>query len=232
MPRTGVSFSRAGAFPAKLSAEVLWIMNQLNPTNLKHVLRLSLLTGVACTLLGGCNISHSRGDHGDNVRMSTPFGSMHIKTDKDANIAGIGLSTYPGAVPIKDDDGKKNDAADINLSFGDFHLGVKAASFQTSDSPDKVEAFYRKDMAHFGDIIECRGDQTVGSPARTSQGLTCRDNDSGHRELHVSDHNNPELRAGSPEHQHIVGIESKNGGTKIGLVALDLPGHHDASDSE
>jgi hypothetical protein len=31
---------------------------------------------------------------------------------------------------------------------------------------------------------------------------------------------------------HIVGIEPKDGGTKIGLVALDLPGHHDSGDSE
>jgi hypothetical protein len=165
--------------------------------------------------------------------MSTPFGSMHVKTDNDANIAGIGLSTYPGSVPVKEHDGKKSDAADINLNFGDFHLGVKAASFQTSDSPDKVEAFYRKDMAHFGDVIECRGARTVGEPTRTSQGLTCRDNDNGHHEFHVSDgHDHPELRAGSPEHQHIVGIEPRDGGTRIGLVALDLPGHHDASDRE
>ena len=204
-------------------------MNQLNSINAR---RLSVLA-VACTLLAGCDISHRKHDNGDNVRIGTPFGSMHIKTDNDANIAGLGLSTYPGAVPLKDHDGKDKDAADINLNFGDFHLGVKAASFQTSDPPDKVEAFYRKDMAHYGEVIECRGDKTVGEPARTSQGLTCRDNDNGHHELHVSDdHNNPELRAGSPEHQHIVGIEPKDGGTKIGLVALDLPGHHDQSDSE
>jgi hypothetical protein len=200
-------------------------MNSLRPS--------LLLVTVACLLFVGCDVSHNKNTNGDNVRVSTPFGSMHIKTDKDANIAGIGLSTYPGAVPVKDDDGKDKDAADINLNFGDFHLGVKAASFQTSDSPDKVEAFYRKDMAHFGDIIECRGNKTVGEPARTSAGLTCRDNDNGKHEFRVSDgHDNPELRAGSPDHQHIVGIEPKNGGTRIGLVALDLPGHHDASDSE
>jgi hypothetical protein len=207
-------------------------MNQLNPTNPMNALRLSILTALACTLLSGCSISSHKHGNGDNVQMSTPFASMHIKTDKDANIAGIGLTTYPGAVPVKDDDGKKNDAADINLNFGDFHLGVKAATFQTSDSPDKVEAFYRKDMAHYGDVLECRGNRAVGQPVRTAEGLTCND-DHGRHEIHVSDdHNEIELRAGSPGHMHIAGIQPKDGGTKIGLVTLDLPNHHDAADSE
>lgn len=196
-------------------------------------LRLTLLAAAACTLLAGCRVSSSNHANGDNVQVSTPFGSVHVKTDKDANLAGIGLTTYPGAVPVKDDDGKDKDAADINLNFGDFHLGVKAASFQTSDSPAKVEAFYRKDMARYGEVIDCQGNQTVGQPTHTAQGLTCRDNDHGNHEIHVSDdHDHPELRAGSPEHQHIVGIEPRDGGTRIGLVALDLPSHHDQSDSE
>jgi hypothetical protein len=207
-------------------------MNQLNLTNPMTALRLSVLAAAACMLLAGCRISHNKHGEGDNVQMSTPFGSMHIKTDKDANIAGIGLSTYPGAVPLKEHDGKKNDAADINLNFGDFHIGVKAASFQTRDSPDKVEAFYRKDMAHYGDVLECRGDKAVGQPTRTAEGLTCND-DHGRHEIHVSDGDNQvELRAGSPGHMHIAGIQAKDGGTKIGLVALDLPSHHDQSDSE
>lgn len=158
---------------------------------------------------------------------------MHIKTDKDANIAGIGLTPYPGAVMVKEHDGKKNDAADINLNFGDFHLGVKAASFQTPDSPDKVEAFYRKDMAHYGDVIKCQGDRVIGQPTRTAEGLTCSDNH-GRHEIQVNEDGGDkvELRAGSPGHMHIAGITSKDGGTRIGLVELDLPSHHDASDSE
>ncbi|HEV2575950.1 MAG TPA: hypothetical protein VGU25_01955 [Acidobacteriaceae bacterium] len=200
-----------------------------------NALRLTLFAAASCMLLAGCRVSSNKHANGDNVQVSTPFGSVHVKTDNDANLAGIGLTTYPGAVPVKDHDGKDKDAADINLNFGDFHLGVKAASFQTSDSPDKVEAFYRKDMARYGEVLECEGNQTVGQPTHTAQGLTCRDNDHGSHKFKVSndDSDHPELRAGSPEHQHIVGIEPRDGGTKIGLVALDLPGgHHDSSDSE
>jgi hypothetical protein len=201
--------------------------------NLIRAFRPSLIAiAAAGLLLAGCNVSSNKNGHGDNVQMRTPFGDMHIKTSDDANLAGIGLTPYPGATPVKDDDGKDKNAADINLNFGDFHLGVKAASFQTPDSPDRVEAFYRKDMARYGDVVKCKDDAPIGQPTRTAEGLTCNDDHNRH-EIHVSDDRNEiELRAGSPGHFHLVGIKTKSGGTKIGLVALDLPVHHDSSDSE
>jgi len=33
------------------------------------------------------------------------------------------------------------------------------------------------------------------------------------------------LKAGSKQHQHIVAITTEGSSTKIGLIALDLPGH-------
>jgi hypothetical protein len=210
-------------------------------------LRSAAAASLACVLFTGCRISENKNVDGkkDNVDISTPFGSMHVKGSDTVDTAAIGMSAYPGAVAVKDDDGKNSGSADVNLSFGDFHLGVKATSFQTTDQPDKVLAFYRKDMAHFGDIIECRGNATIGTPAKTSQGLTCKDKDNNHIstddthskgvQIHgggVSSDDNLELRAGSPQHQHIVGVEAKNGGTKIGIVALDLPTVHEGKDSE
>lgn len=206
-------------------------MNASLPRPMNTLGSFSLLLATAL-LFTGCNVSHDKNANGDNVQVRTPFGDMHIKTNDDANVAGIGLSTYPGAVPVKDHDDKDNDAADINLNFGDFHFGVKAASFQTADSPDKVEAFYRKDMARYGEVIKCRGGETIGQPTHTSQGLTCSSDQDQHH-FHINgDSDKPELRAGSPGHLHIVELEPKDGGTKFGLVALDLPSHHGSSDSE
>lgn len=174
--------------------------------------------------LAGCRVDEHKSGNGDNVDISTPFGGMHVKTDDSVNLAGIGLTQYPGSVPVKDHDDKDNDAADINMNFGDFHLTVKAASFQTGDGTGKVEAFYRKDMAKYGEVLKCQGQKTIGQPARTSQGLTCEDQDRNHHEVNLGDDDSEvQLRAGSPTHQHIVGLEPKNGGTKIGLVMLELP---------
>ena len=51
-----------------------------------------IATGAVCLLLAGCDVSHDKNGHGDNVQMRTPFGDMHIKTSNDANLAGIGLT--------------------------------------------------------------------------------------------------------------------------------------------
>ena len=201
-----------------------------------RTLRTLALAPLTCLLLSGCHVTEHKDGKNDNVDIGTPFGSMQVKTNHSGDTSSIGLAAYPGAVPLNDSNDKDGNSANVNMSFGSFHLGVKAASFQTADQQDKVLAFYRKDLSdRYGDVIECRGNTTVGSPSKTSQGLTCDEQ----KHTHVSgtdfDHDNLELRAGSSQHQHIVGLEAHDGGTKIGLVALDLPSHlsdHGSKDSE
>ncbi len=191
------------------------------------VLALAFLVAVA-----GCRVETHKGNNGnDNVDIGTPFGSMHVKTDDKATGAQTGLTTYPGATLVKKDK-DDNGAADVSMNFGDFKLGVHTSNLQTSDPEDKVLAFYKKDMGRYGAVLTCRGKDPVGTPVRTGDGLTCGTDQKG-VQMGESDH--LELRAGSVEHQHIVGIHSEDGGTRIGLVALDLPSglhHHDASDRE
>lgn len=176
----------------------------------------------------GCRVTEKKnGDHED-VAIRTPFGDMNVKTNGDAP-ANLGLTVYPGSVleKKKDKDGKEDGSADINMSFGSFHLGVRAASYLTTDSPAMVLAFYKKDMARYGVVLQCDGKKAVGSVTRTAEGLTCDDNSGKH---HISwsagddGSSSMELRAGSKLHQHIIGIEKKSGQTKIGMVSLDLPG--------
>lgn len=191
---------------------------------------------LALALLAGCRITNHSGKDND-VDFKSPFGSMHIKTDDSANTADLGLTTYPGSTAWKDDDAdaKKhnNHSADINMSFGDFHLGVKAVALRSTDSQDKILAFYRKDMARYGDVIECKANVVIGTPTRTAQGLTC-DSDKKN-DIHISEGDEVELRAGSEQHMHVVAVRSKEGAEKIGLIALDLPTHlekHDSKDIE
>jgi hypothetical protein len=179
--------------------------------------------GVALLLTAGCRIDeHKSGNNSDDVKIATPFGGMSVKTNQSVVEGGTGLTPYPGAVILKKD--KDNGAADVNMSFGSFHLGVKAISYTSTDSPDKVIAFYRKDMAHFGAVVLCRGDHAVGTPDHTQDGLSC-DKDHGGKFNVDDDDAQSELKAGSKLHQHIVAIDPQGTGTKIGLIALDLPGH-------
>jgi hypothetical protein len=164
------------------------------------------MAGLATT---GCTVdSHKQGD-GDNVKIATPFGGMSIKTDQNAVTAETGLPAYPGAqIEKKGDDGHNSGAADINMSFGSFKLRVKA-------------------------VIQCNGHQPVGTPTHTPDGLDCSD-DSHKANVKVDEDysERTELKAGSKQHQHIVGINPQGSGTKFGLVALDLPGHHSFGDDD
>jgi hypothetical protein len=182
----------------------------------------------ALTLLAaaGCRVETHNNGKNEDVKMATPFGNMQVKTDDKVVASGLGLPLYPGAIPVKKDDGGKDSgAADVNMSFGSFQMRIKALSFHSDDAPEKVLAFYRPVLSKYGDVIQCDNDRAVGTPTQTSQGLTCDNKKSNH--ISVSDHNSGkhELKAGSEQHQHIVSVDRDGSGTKLGLVALDLPGH-------
>jgi hypothetical protein len=174
----------------------------------------------------GCHVDESK--HGDNkdVKIATPFGGMQVKTNDAVAPSDIGLAVYPGAVPVKKESGNGDStAADVNMSFGSFQMRVKAATFRTDDAPEKVEAFYRDGLKHYGDVIACRDKRAVGTPTKTAEGLTCDSKQGNHIVIDRNETNGKlELKAGSQLHQHIVSLEPNGDGTKFGLIALDLPG--------
>ena len=184
----------------------------------------AVIVGTAMT--SGCRIdSHKDGDK-ENVKIATPFGGLQVKTN-DSVVEGIGLPIYPGAELVKKKD-KDSGAADVNLSFGSFQLRVKAASYRTTDGPDKLAAFYREALKRYGDVIQCSKDKPVGASTRTAEGLTCNEDHDSHVKVNDDMSGKMELKAGSKQHQHIVAIDPEGSGTKFGLVALDLPGRFSA----
>lgn len=198
--------------------------------------RLRLVVATALLLpLAGCFVNTRKDANGkeSNVDIQTPLGGMSVKTDNAAVSSKLGLPVYPGAVPEQKKDNDES-SADVNMNFGPFHLRVLAQGFTSTDSPDKVRAFYQKALAKYGDVIECQNKHAVkGSPARTVQGLTCDDDNHVSVQTKVDTDkikitgDEIELKAGSKSRQHIVGYEAKNGGTRFGLVALELPSDKD-----
>jgi len=184
---------------------------------------LALAAGMA-----GCRIQTEKGPNGEDkkVQIDTPFGGIHVNTDQ-TTAADLGLPVYPGATLAKNDDHHKS--ADVQMGFGEWVLRVKAVSYQTPDSQDKVTAFYKKELGRYGNVITCQGNSPMGTPAITTEGLSCAD-DSKHTKVQIDQGDyhigmgGLELKAGSKRHQHIVGFENpKEGTTRFALVALDLP---------
>jgi len=195
----------------------------------------SMGLGVAVALsFAGCRVQVDKGSNGQEktVQVDTPFGGVHVNTDQ-TSASDLGLPVYPGANIVKDDE--KHKSADVHLGFGEWQLRVKAVSYNTPDGRDKVAAFYKKALTRFGDVITCDGNNPVGTPTITHEGLTCAENDKNGK-VKLDDHDfnqNFQLKAGSKHHQHIVGFEdSKHGQTRFALIALDLPANLDLNDKK
>jgi len=71
--------------------------------------------------------------NGDNVKVETPFGSVETSKDPDKAAKDLGVDVYPRAQVQKD--------GASSATFGGMH--TVTASFESSDSTDKVCAFYR-----------------------------------------------------------------------------------------
>ena len=190
----------------------------------------ALLAGLAfVAAMTGCfrvHVDKDANGEDKNVQVDTPFGGVHVNTNQ-TSAADLGLPPYPGAHQVADDDQHKS--ADVHLGFGEWELRVRAVSYATPDTQYKVTAFYKKAMNRYGDVITCQGHTAVGTPATTSEGLTCADDGkSAHVQIDRKDYgtgdDSLELKAGSKRHQHIVGFEnSKDGQTRFAMVAIDLP---------
>lgn len=93
------------------------------------------MMGLAAVAFVGWRIAHHTRVHqeGDNVKVETPFGTVESTKDPDQAARSLGVDIYPGAEVLK------NGAA--TASFGGVHTA--SARFETSDSLDKVAAFYK-----------------------------------------------------------------------------------------
>jgi hypothetical protein len=191
----------------------------------------SLAACLAIVWMAGCKVHVEKDAAGrdKNVRVETPFGGIHVTTDQ-TTAADVGLPVYPGAQLVTNDD--KHKSADVRMGFGEWAMHVRVATYATTDPEQKVVEFYKKALGAYGDVLSCQNDAPVGTPAKTSGGLTCSDH--GHPKVNIDAHGETygyhserggfELKAGSERHQRIVGFQSSQPGqTRFALVELELP---------
>jgi hypothetical protein len=188
--------------------------------------RSCLIAGAALSLalvVSGCKVDVNKNTNGEDkdVSIQTPFGGLQVHNG-DTGAASMGLPAYPGAV-LTNGDGGDDKSVNLQMGFGKWQMHVQVANYVTSDPEAKVEAFYQKALGSYGQVLTCRGDEAVGQPSRTADGLTCSDDESDHANVHVGRDHDLELKSGSRRHQHIVALKTNDGGTKFALVALTLP---------
>ena len=169
---------------------------------------------LALAVLAGCSIS-TRKDSATgkekDVDIRTPLGSVSVHKDS-SDAKETGLSLYPGAQLKKDPDDHEG-SANVNISSPLFGIKVVAVKYQSDDSPEKVLAFYKKDMARYGNVVTCTGgfDMSFHHHDRDME-VTCDSRgDSDHRYQE-------ELKVGTEKNQRVVAIKPNGNGSEFALV--------------
>ena len=192
-------------------------MLNLRTFSLNALARLSL-AGLLVTVLPACSVNvkdkSSSPDGTAHVDIKSPFGNMHV--DEQPDLQGAGLTVYPGAKPAPKEDSDEKKNANVNISVPGFELKVVAGEFISDDAPEKVIAFYSKDLKRFGKPVQCQGHWTGGQvdvDSNKHDGLSkpvsCSHDSSGE---------SVEIKVGTEGNQHIAAIKPDGKGSKFALV--------------
>lgn len=176
-------------------------------------LSLGALFAALC-VLPACSINANDKHNGDaHVDIKSPVGDLHVSEQADVRDAGLPL--YPGAKPAPKEDGDDEKSANVNLSLPGFSLKVVAAEFVSDDAPEKIIAYYDKELQKYGKPIQChrdwKGGHVEASPGKDegSKPVSCGSGGSG---------DSVELKVGTEGNQHIVAVKSNHVGSRFALV--------------
>jgi len=174
---------------------------------------------VALCVIPACSIDAKNKDKNgaSHVDIKSPVGDLHVS--EDADIRDAGLTIYPGAKPAPKEDSDDKKSANVNLSLPGFSLKVVAAEFLSDENPDKIIAYYDKELHKYGKPIQCHGEWSGGhvqsSPGKEegSQPVSCKNSGSG---------NSVELKVGTEGNQHLVAVKPNSNGTRFALVYVRM----------
>jgi len=190
--------------------------------NLVATLSSGLLIAALC-LLPACSINaNDKGSDGEkHVDIKSPVGDLHVS--EQADVRDAGLTLYPGAKPAPKDGSDDKKSANVNLSIPGFSLKVIAAEFVSDDAPDKIIAYYNKELQRYGKPIQCHGGWNNGhanfdNKDEMSKPVSCGKDGSG---------DGIELKVGTEGNQHLVSVKTNSQGSRFALVYVRM---HTGSD--
>jgi len=170
-------------------------------------------------LLASCSVNVKKEQNGEEkqVDISTPVGGIHVR--KGANVADVGLAVYPGARPRHEDSDGDDKSANVNISSFGYGLKVVALEYESDDPPAKLIAYYKDQLQKYGHVLECHTSHFDFNHGRKHSGqesheLTCEGTSGG----------NTELKVGTDDNQHLVGVEPEGKGSKFSLVYVRTHG--------
>jgi hypothetical protein len=172
----------------------------------------------ALCVLPACSINtNDKGKDGEkNVDIKSPIGDLHVS--EQADIRDAGLTLYPGAKPAPKEDGDDKKSANVNLSLPGFSLKVVAAEFVSGDSPEKIIAYYNKDLQKYGKPIQCHGGWNQGHVNHDGKDDMSKPVSCGNE----GNSDAVELKVGTEGNQHIVSVKPNSQGSRFALVYVRM----------
>ncbi len=181
--------------------------------------RAVLMGGVLCGLLivGMCASAQDKDKNGDksgiNVTIQGKDTDAGLVIKTQATAKEVGLPLYPGSRPSKED-GDGSAAANLGLWGNTFGFKLVVMKMESSDSPDRVAAYYQKALGKYGKVLDCTNNPAGSDDKeKKSHELTCQDDrpDAGGRMF----------KAGTKEKQHIVGVKPGGKGCMFQLIYIE-----------
>ncbi len=142
---------------------------------------------------------------------------LSLRASTNAGSKEIGLPIYPGARPHKDQP-DEDPAFQFEARGGSLGFKLVVLKFESDDPPNKIAEYYRKVLAKYGSVTVCPAshDPQNSSGGKRSSKSNCEEERSKPKEI--------ELKAGTKDSQHIVGIEPNATGTVFALVHVQGKG--------
>lgn len=137
--------------------------------------------------------------------------------DAEASAKDVGLPIYPGARPHREK-GEDKPSAKFGVWGSTFAFKLAVVKLQSSDSPQKVAAFYKKALAQYGTVLDCSASSSHASDKGKGQGSKQLDCESDE-----PDPGNLVFKAGTKEKEHVVGIQPNGNGSLFQLVYVESP---------
>ena len=152
-----------------------------------------------------------------------------IELQDKVSLSDIGLPAYPGAVLVKDlDKNGKEDKGSFGFSLwgGSFGLKLSLLKYRSTDSMDKIGAFYRDAMGRYGKVLDCSMTAPSSDDEKTDNGksegkknisLRCSKDDVKPGKLVI--------KVGKDEkHFRMVVMERQSGNVEFQLLNLSING--------
>ena len=160
-------------------------------------------------LAAACGISVDKGEDGRNkkVSISTPVGKVQVNADADTP-PDTGLPVHAGARAVRDDE---HENANVNIEGGFFGVKVAVARYEDTADRQAILDFYRKELAKFGTVSECRGDLDFKDSLATPR---CKERS----------RDEIQLGAGTEGNNHIVSVKPRGNGSEFTLIHVQTRG--------